>query len=650
MYRIVIALHVAACVALTASAADVRAELDARALIGPDGPAIHKPADRIAAVQPLDAIKRHAEPALDLAAVKSDDAKRNERGEPPRYAIPRPVSMTPRDSGTWEALPDGVSLWRLRISSPGAVSINFGFTRYLMPPGGRLLVYNATQTHLIRPFTDLDNAEHGQLWTPPVAGDDVVIEVTLPADAVPQLELELGSINIGYRPFAIPKPLAAPVEKSGSCNVDVACSQADPWRDVIDAVGVISTGGSTFCTGFMVTNTAGDQTPFFMTAFHCGISAGNAASLMVFWNYQNSFCRTPGSAASGNPGDGNLSRFQTGSFFRAGSSTSDFTLVELDEAPNPAWGVAFAGWDRRNQNSPSGACIHHPSTDEKRITLYSSPTEITSYFGDTSPGDGTHLHAFWSLGVTEPGSSGSPLFDVNRRVIGQLHGGPSSCSASDKSDYYGRFFRSWTGGGTNATRLSNWLDPGNTGAETTNTITTGGTGGAGGGGGGAPGNDDCASASDVGTGTHHASNSTATTDGSASCGGTNGGNHDVWWSFTAPSDGMSFIDTDGSNFDTTLSVFSACGGMQIACDDDSGEGLQSSLSFEASAGTSYLVRVAGYGNATGAITLSISHDGSGPPCPIPCAIFCPMTLAGLSLLMLGLSFAVRRTCRRRFVR
>ncbi|MEO8277178.1 MAG: hypothetical protein ABI639_13265, partial [Thermoanaerobaculia bacterium] len=71
-------------------------------------------------------------------------------------------------------------------------------------------------------------------------------------------------------------------------------------------------------------------------------------------------------------------------------------------------------------------------------------------------------------GVTEPGSSGSPLFDSNRRFIGQLHGGASACgqTGDNLSDMYGRVSVSWTGGGTDSTRLSNWLDAGNTGVMT----------------------------------------------------------------------------------------------------------------------------------------------------------------------------------------
>ena len=113
-----------------------------------------------------------------------------------------------------------------------------------------------------------------------------------------------------------------------------------------------------------------------------------------------------------------------------------------------------------------------PDGDEKRISFEDDPVATTSYFSSVSPGDGTHIYVEdWDLGTTEPGSSGSPLFDPNHRVIGQLHGGLAACG-NDDPDWYGRFSVSWAGGGTNATRLSNWLDPGNTGALTVDTLAT----------------------------------------------------------------------------------------------------------------------------------------------------------------------------------
>ena len=61
---------------------------------------------------------------------------------------------------------------------------------------------------------------------------------------------------------------------------------------------------------------------YFLTADHCGINAGNAASLVTFWNYENSTCRPLGSPASGGAGDGQLTQFMTGATFRATSGTA----------------------------------------------------------------------------------------------------------------------------------------------------------------------------------------------------------------------------------------------------------------------------------------------------------------------------------------
>lgn len=82
---------------------------------------------------------------------------------------------------------------------------------------------------------------------------------------------------------------------------------------------------------------------------------------------------------------------------------------------------------------------------------------------DDESSDGTHLMVSnWDVGTTEDGSSGCPLFNGEKRIVGQLHGGDAACSNS-KPDWFGRLYLSWTGGGTKSTRLSDWLDPLNTG-------------------------------------------------------------------------------------------------------------------------------------------------------------------------------------------
>lgn len=403
-------------------------------------------------------------PPLDLNALAAEDVARQAQGLPPRFAVPFPVSISPQTRGTWEDLDADTVLWRLRVTSPGALSINLGFVRYSLPQGAALVVHGADQTGQYRSFGAADNASHGELWTPVALYDDVLIELTVPTADLDGVSLELGSINVGYRFFGEKNGAG----KSGGCNIDVICPEGDPWRDEIASVGVISTGGSTFCTGFMVNNTAEDEKPYFMTANHCGVDTGNAASLVVYWNFESPTC--------GQQGGGTLDDAQTGSFFRAGYGASDFTLVELDSDPDPNWEVSFSGWDRTSADPAGAIAIHHPATDEKSISFEDGACTTTTYLGDSSPGDGTHVRVEdWDLGTTEPGSSGSPLYDQNHRVVGQLHGGYAACG-NDLPDWYGRFSVSWDGGGSSSSRLSDWLDPIASGATTLDTLVPNATG------------------------------------------------------------------------------------------------------------------------------------------------------------------------------
>jgi len=435
------------------------------------------------AIRSLDRVDTRRMPAVDLQRLNAEDLQRETRGLPIRFATPIKVNYTPANAGQWEVLDSEHLVWRMRVSSPGAMSLNFGFTEYDMPAGGRLLVYPAAQTRNsdrgeIRAFTSADNESHGQLWTPIVSGDEAIIEVVVPRASKNALKLRLTQVGHDYAGF---RRLASGQRNafntrgtSGSCNVDVACSQGDGWRDQIRSVAAYSTGGSIFCTGSLVNNTANDGKMYFLTANHCGLSASNAASLVTYWNYQNSVCRVVGSAANGQDGDGVLTQSLTGAFFRAANAASDFALLELDDPAPAAYNLYWNGWDRTTGDFAGATGIHHPNAGEKRITHSTTATRTTSYGGaqtnPASPGDGSHIFARWipGIGVTEGGSSGSPLYSPQKRVIGQLHGGPSSCSAADtaKADYYGRVSVSWAGGGTSSTRLSNWLDAGATGATT----------------------------------------------------------------------------------------------------------------------------------------------------------------------------------------
>ena len=176
------------------------------------------------------------------------------------------------------------------------------------------------------------------------------------------------------------------------------------------------------------------------------------------FQYKAPSCPNPG-------GDGPLTYTISGCTFLARNAASDFCLVKLSSKPPTNYNVYYTGWNRSNVPSASCVGIHHPNCDVMKISFSNLPLSPATYMSPTNPGDSSHWYVRWSVipstgqtAITEPGSSGSPIYDPNKRFIGQLHGGNSACGGSDLTDYYGKFSSSWLGGGTSATRCKDWLD------------------------------------------------------------------------------------------------------------------------------------------------------------------------------------------------
>ncbi|MEL7236494.1 MAG: M12 family metallopeptidase, partial [Chloroflexota bacterium] len=88
----------------------------------------------------------------------------------------------------------------------------------------------------------------------------------------------------------------------------------------------------------------------------------------------------------------------------------------------------------------------------------------------------------------------------------------------------------------------------------------------------------------------------------------------VWYRFTAPGHGTLSVNTTGSDYDTALGVYSGTPGnlIEVTCDDDSGPGLQSSLSTVMLPGQTYYIQIGTwYLNETGNLTFNASFELSG---------------------------------------
>jgi len=410
------------------------------------------PYSAIKSTTPLSNVGQLTIKPTDVAAELQADAALG-RISPLRFAVPHDVSVTPATHGTWEKA-EGGRLWRLRVVSAGATDLNFGFSSFWLPEGATLHVNAESESYSQGPYTAQDNAEHGQLWTALVPGESSVIEVFVPAGAQPEPQLILSRVGAGYRDWFGRKD-GGGIAKSGACNIDVVCPEAAGWENEIRSVGVYSISGFMTCTGTLIGNAQNNFRAFFLTANHCALSPANAPSVVVYWNYQSPTC----GAHSG----GSLLQNQSGATFRAARSDVDFCLMELSEIPPPNFRVYYTGWDRSASASPGAVGIHHPNTDEKSFSKSTNPVlSGNSCIG--SGGSGTHWLITWTLGTTEPGSSGSGIWNLStKRLVGTLSGGQAACDNPTGQDCYGKFAVAWSGGATAAERLSNWLDPQGTG-------------------------------------------------------------------------------------------------------------------------------------------------------------------------------------------
>lgn len=387
-------------------------------------------------------------PAVDNEAMLAEDKLNNESKELPlRFGIPFEIDIDFFGEATQVLLEDGSALYRLGITSKGAKSLNLTFSYFDLPQGALMHVYDVGKNLILGAFTEENERNDTLFATSLIRSDSIVIEVFI-QDKNIKGRVQIDKVIHGYRDVFDDKE---GFNQSGLCNINVSCSEAGPWGNQIRSVVLILSGGSNnyLCTAALINNVKEDGTPYILSANHCPLSPNN---LTVF-NYQSRQC-SPSV-------DSNLAHSINGLSILARSGQTDFLLAELSSIPPNSFRPYYSGWNISGVSPKKSTCIHHPKGDLKKISLDYKPALSSGYYGF---GQNHWQVTSWDQGTTENGSSGSPLFNENKLIVGQLHGGDASCSDADEEDYFGKLSLSWQSFSDSSKQLKYWLDPDNTGA------------------------------------------------------------------------------------------------------------------------------------------------------------------------------------------
>ncbi|NMD01393.1 MAG: PKD domain-containing protein, partial [Bacteroidales bacterium] len=401
----------------------------------------------------------------------------------------------------------------MRQPPSGAKAVGLAYDHFYIPKGGKLYIYNEYRTQVLGAYDETTNPSGGLFSTELVQGSIVNIEYVAPknlpvkpiknefkgnveGDKISPANftikpenprIDISELIYVYRnvPFLDRYDLTKTTGfgASGSCEVNVNCSEGASWQTEKRGVAEIwlKNGASWgWCTGGLVNTTNNSGIPYFLTADHChGLpdagepyaSAADMNQWQFYFNYESATCANPGTEPAYNTIIG--CSLKACSPLNGGS---DFCLVQLNTTPPQSYHPYYNGWDRTNTPASSGVGIHHPAGDIKKISTFTAAATSSTFNGGTGMVSATN--AEWNVlyvatanghGVVEGGSSGSPLFNQAKRVVGQLSGGNSACTNLSGSNLYGKFWYDWdqTPGGT-TTQLKTWLDPVNSGSTTVN--------------------------------------------------------------------------------------------------------------------------------------------------------------------------------------
>ena len=410
-------------------------------------------------------------PAFNLDSVRQVD-QLNERNMQRSYQFAYKffTNIEKKRDAALTVLPDGTKVWLINIRSQGAYSINVLLTDFELPPGGKLFVYNSDHSHVIGSFDYRNNSPQKILPIQPVLGESITIEYSEPADVPFEGNFTVSEVNHDYRDVLRSEP--GHDTTTFLCMPDALCSDVN--ENLVRSTVLLIINGTIGCSGVLVNNTENDGKPYLLTAVHClnndlenGIYKDmdyyitQSGTVIAFFNFNRPVCD------SKLQGTEEMSIAEA--YPRVIAEKKDVALLELREKPPVYYNAYYAGWnmDEKGGNGMHEN-LHHPRYSVKKYGKSEADLSIGSIPSVTVFEYNSHwIVPYWTIGSTDLGSSGSPLFDQNGLVIGNLTTGDSYCnnySPNGQPDYFTVLYKSWETADPN-NQLKTYLDPNNKGLK-----------------------------------------------------------------------------------------------------------------------------------------------------------------------------------------
>ena len=374
--------------------------------------------------------------------LENDSQKYLQNDIPLRYAEMTNVILNTENSGTWTRYNSNYNVWKLNIISNGAIGLKLLFDQFKLNKNDIIYIYNEQQDMIIGPLTSKDGNVDNSFGHKLLKGASIYIEYFSFTGNNENHQLQISNIIHAYRDIH-----SYYNTRERSCGDNVTCDETALYQDQGNSVIYLEMY-QYICSASLINNVNQDLTPYVLTAYHCVEEEGNLGAhnnFTFYFKHQSSSC-------NGTTGNYNYSR--SGSYIRSWSSmsSSDFALLEMDDTPPASFDPYYAGWNRVSSIPTISVGIHHPGGGPKKINYDNDNAYSCGWYNNN-----THWCLSWDEGGTQGGSSGSPLFNINGQIVGQLSGGNSECGGTD---YYGKFSTSWNGQ-SSVSRLKDWLNPNN---------------------------------------------------------------------------------------------------------------------------------------------------------------------------------------------